>query len=357
MGFHLNYLALRMALPRLLPTVSPTPHDAAAPAGQLPAVVASGQFNVYAREQFSMRKLTFGRRDYYKVALITGSSRYNYATRGVLIDRPALVFSNPLIPYSWEPVSAEQGGYLCMFTEEFLLPDRSASLQESPLFRLGSDPVYFVEEAQYTDLAHLFGKMLREMQSGYRHQQEVVRNYLNLVIHEALKMQPQATYYQHPNAASRIVALFQGLLERQFPIDSPDHGLKLRTPADFARQLSVHVNHLNRARAHAHRQAHERAHRRAHHRRGQGPFCSTPTGAPPKLPTGWASTTPPTSTTSSRSKPAPRLRRCAPCLARSTPICRRWFECLTHSFESRYGAALGGRTFVLFNQRISTPPP
>lgn len=237
-----------MALPTLIPAVSPAPRSADAPHAPLPTVVASGQFNVYAREQFSTRKLTFGRRDYYKIALLTGSSRYNYATRGVLIEQPVLVFSNPLIPYSWEPVSEEQGGYLCMFTEEFLLVnDRAASLQESPLFRLGSDPVYFVDEAQYADLSHLFRKMLQEMNSGYRYQQEVLHNYLSLVIHEALKLQPQATYYQHPNAASRILALFQGLLERQFPIDSPAHGLKLRTPGDFARQLSVHVNHLNRA--------------------------------------------------------------------------------------------------------------
>ncbi|UOQ73059.1 helix-turn-helix domain-containing protein [Hymenobacter cellulosilyticus] len=214
----------------------------------MPPIVASGRINVYERQQFSTRKLTFGRRDYYKISLLTGTSRYNYATRGVLIDRPALVFSNPLIPYSWEPVSAEQGGYLCMFTEEFLIiNDRAASLQESPLFRLGSDPVYLVNETQYADLSYLFAKMLQELSSGYLYQQEVVRNYLNLIIHEALKLQPQATYYQHPNAATRIVTLFQGLLERQFPIDSPAHGLQLRTPGDFARQLSVHVNHLNRA--------------------------------------------------------------------------------------------------------------
>lgn len=236
-----------MSLPNSTALIFPDPRRAEAAAGPLPAVVALGQVNVYAREQFSTRQLTFGRRDYYKVALLTGRSRYNYATRGVLIDRPALVFSNPLIPYSWEPVSEEQGGYLCMFTEEFLIiNDRAASLQESPLFRLGSDPVYWVNEAQYADLSYLFGKMLREMDSAYLYQQEVVRNYLNLVIHEALKLQPQTTYYQHPNAASRIVTLFQGLLERQFPIDSPAHGLKLRTPGDFARQLSVHVNYLNR---------------------------------------------------------------------------------------------------------------
>lgn len=237
-----------MALPTLTFADSPEPDRAAAQKALLPEVVASGQFNAFAREQFRTRKLTYGRRDYYKAALITGSSRYHYASRSVLVDRPALVFSNPLVPYSWEPVSEEQGGYLCMFTEAFLIVnDRAASLQESPLFRLGSDPVYFLDEVQYAELAHLFRKILEETNSDYAYRLEVVRNYLNLVLHAALKLQPQATYYQHPNAGSRIVALFQALLERQFPIDSPEHGLALRTPADFARQLSVHVNHLNRA--------------------------------------------------------------------------------------------------------------
>jgi AraC family transcriptional regulator, transcriptional activator of pobA len=230
------------------PLALPVPGSVEVPAGSLPEIIASGSFNAYAREHYRARKLNYGRRDYYKISLVTGSGRYNYANRGVLVDRPALVFSNPLIPYSWEPVSEEQGGYLCLFTEEFLIVnDRAVNLQDSPLFKLGSDPVYFVDEAQYADLDHLFRKMLQEMNSGYPYKQDVVRNYLNLLLHEALKLQPLTTYYPHHNAASHIVALFQQLLEKQFPIDSPAHGLKLRTPGVFARYLSVHVNHLNRA--------------------------------------------------------------------------------------------------------------
>jgi AraC-like DNA-binding protein len=41
--------------------------------------------------------------------------------------------------------------------------------------------------------------------------------------------------------------LFQELLERQFPIDSPALTLKLKSPADYAEALSIHVNHLNRS--------------------------------------------------------------------------------------------------------------
>jgi len=37
------------------------------------------------------------------------------------------------------------------------------------------------------------------------------------------------------------------LLERQFPIESADAPLSLRSPQDFADALSVHVNHLNRS--------------------------------------------------------------------------------------------------------------
>jgi AraC-like DNA-binding protein len=37
------------------------------------------------------------------------------------------------------------------------------------------------------------------------------------------------------------------LLERQFPIDDAHQRMQLRTASEFASQLNVHVNHLNRA--------------------------------------------------------------------------------------------------------------
>jgi AraC-like DNA-binding protein len=40
--------------------------------------------------------------------------------------------------------------------------------------------------------------------------------------------------------------LFQELLERQYPIESPLQQIRLKTPAEFADQLNVHINHLNR---------------------------------------------------------------------------------------------------------------
>ena len=48
------------------------------------------------------------------------------------------------------------------------------------------------------------------------------------------------------NASQRITELFIELLDRQFPVDYPHSVLSLRTPADYANRLSIHVNHLNK---------------------------------------------------------------------------------------------------------------
>jgi AraC family transcriptional regulator, transcriptional activator of pobA len=48
-------------------------------------------------------------------------------------------------------------------------------------------------------------------------------------------------------ASKRITFLFLELLERQFPVNESEASLQLRSASDFAAQLSVHVNHLNRA--------------------------------------------------------------------------------------------------------------
>ena len=70
---------------------------------------------------------------------------------------------------------------------------------------------------------------------------------INLIIHEALKLQPSEHYDQHKNAASRLTSVFLELLERQFPIESADNPLQLKTAQDYANHLNVHVNYLNRA--------------------------------------------------------------------------------------------------------------
>jgi AraC-like DNA-binding protein len=89
--------------------------------------------------------------------------------------------------------------------------------------------------------------MFEEINSDYIHKCDVLRNLVFELLHFAMKL-PSAKFDKHPmNASQRISSLFSELLERQFPIDDNHQTLNLRSASDFANQLNVHVNHLNRS--------------------------------------------------------------------------------------------------------------
>src|SRR4029077_11118627 len=132
-------------------------------------------------------------------------------------------------------------GYTCLFSEDFLKGhDRTGSLQESPLFKIGGTPIFHLNKEQRNFLVTIFQKMITEECTDYVFKNDLIRNYINLIIHEALKMQPSENFFKHKNASSRIASLFLELLERQFPIESTDYPLQLKTANDFAQRLSVH---------------------------------------------------------------------------------------------------------------------
>lgn len=192
--------------------------------------------------------LPYSRRDYFKIWIVDGESVLHYASKSIHITQPALIFSNPLVPYSFERLSENMSGYIFIFTDDFLKgSSRQESLLQSPLFQVGHNSVFFLNDDQLRSLSGIYEKMLEEIDSDYIYKYDVLKNYGNLIIHEALKMQPAITAFKHHNATSRIANLFIELLERQFPIDAPDRTLKLKKPGDYAHHLSVHVNHLNHA--------------------------------------------------------------------------------------------------------------
>jgi len=93
----------------------------------------------------------------------------------------------------------------------------------------------------------VFEQMFEEIGSDYPHKYDVLRNLVFELLHFAMKL-PSAKFDKQPvNASQRISSLFLELLERQFPIDDNHQALSLRSASDFAKQLNVHVNHLNRS--------------------------------------------------------------------------------------------------------------
>jgi len=205
-------------------------------------------FKVYEIDSTQSVVRSYNRKDFYKICLNTGKNIIHYADRSFETDGPVLFFGNAYIPYSWEIVSSTYTGYACLFTEDFLkFGDRTESLQQSPLFKLGGTPILELNNEQREFISTIFQKMIAEQETVYTFKDELIRNYIGLIIHEALKMQPLENYYNNKNAASRITNVFLELLERQFPIESIDHPLQLKTAQDFAKSLSVHVNYLNRS--------------------------------------------------------------------------------------------------------------
>ncbi|GAA3768471.1 helix-turn-helix domain-containing protein [Flavobacterium ginsengiterrae] len=205
-------------------------------------------FKVYKLQEDVSKIPVYSRRDFYKICINTSQSRIHYADRGIETDGTILFFGNPIIPYSWETISDTYEGYACVFTEEFLkTKDRSETLHESPLFKIGGTPIFNLAPEQKVFIDSLFQKMIEEQQTDYVFKDDLMRNYINLIIHESMKMQPTDNFFKPKNASSRITSLFLELLERQFPIETKNQPLSLKTPQDFAQSLAVHVNHLNRS--------------------------------------------------------------------------------------------------------------
>lgn len=205
-------------------------------------------FTVYAirNEDYTFRY--YNRKEFYKICINTGTHKIHYADRTYETEGSVLFFGNPYTPYSWEVTSEKFSGYCVLFSEAFLKAgDRSEGLQQSPLFKIGGTPVFYLNNEQTNFISTIFQKMLAESDTEYAFKDEMMRSCIQLIIHEAMKLQPADNAYTHKNAAERITSVFLDLLERQFPIESVNKPLQLKTANDFAKELAVHVNHLNRA--------------------------------------------------------------------------------------------------------------
>jgi len=204
-------------------------------------------FNAFRIDDDGIAVRTYSRKDFYKICLTTGKSAIHYADRSFEAEGTVLFFGNPHVPYSWETLSTTYVGYTCLFSADFLnISERDDVLQQSPFFRIGGTPILHITEEQRIFLNTLFEKMIDEQKSEYTYKDDLIRNYINLILHEAMKLQPSENFNRQKNAASRVTAVFFELLERQFPVESTDKPIGLKTANDYAQYLCIHVNYLNR---------------------------------------------------------------------------------------------------------------
>lgn len=208
-----------------------------------------GHFNVFEHEHIEPGKaksLPYKRRDFYKIMLVVGDIHMNYADRVVSIKKQALFFSNPQIPYNCENLERIETGFYCIFNQHFF--HKFGDLTLYSVFQPGGNHVFELSDEQVGQITIVYKKMFEEIKSDYIHKYDVLRNLVFELLHFAMKIQPATNFdKQQINASKRISTIFLELLERQFPIDEAHQRINLHSAAEFANQLNIHVNHLNRA--------------------------------------------------------------------------------------------------------------
>lgn len=211
-----------------------------------------GHFNIFnIAEMNSACKgkivMPYNRRTYYKISLINGHNVVEYADKQIEINHKGILFASPRIPYRYTPQNENQSGYFCVFTADFMHKSKTAlNIDSLPIFSTKSDFVYQINDEQYEAIEQIFLKINSEIQSDYAFKYDLLRNYVTELIHTGQKLKPIESSKDNHNASSRISSLFIELLERQFPIESINQVLQLRTANEYAENLRVHVNHLNK---------------------------------------------------------------------------------------------------------------
>ena len=191
--------------------------------------------------------MPYNRRKYYKISLIRGRNRAEYADKVIQIEKNALLFATPKVPYHWVPEDPHQSGSFCVFTEDFFIKDKSHNtLEDLPIFQPGNIPLFEIDDELADEIEQLYGRIKKEIESDYIFKYDLIRNYVLELIHYGQKLQPASKLSTSNDASLRVVSLFIELLERQFPIESSDQRLQLKSAKDYADRLSVHVNYLNK---------------------------------------------------------------------------------------------------------------
>ncbi|AWW00381.1 AraC family transcriptional regulator [Arcticibacterium luteifluviistationis] len=220
--------------------------------GKFDQLSKMSHFNIFKRDTLKCVNSNLGklhRTDFYKISLVVGEGRLRFKDQVIEVSGQALVFYNPKTPHSWEAVSEHQSGYFCLFNDKFIQSYLlTEGFKDSALSNPDVNPVFHLTQTEAHYFTHLFKRMYDELDSSYEYKYDIILHNLLILIHEASKRRIfKSKVEKTANASLTITAKFMEILERQFPIDSSEHTINMKKPSDFADQLSVHVNHLNRA--------------------------------------------------------------------------------------------------------------
>lgn len=186
------------------------------------------------------------RRDFYKIVLISGHATYFYGDRqeSIAPGHSALVFTNRDVPYRWEIHSGACEGFSCIFADDFLPLHTYLRPADWSVFDSNGQCFFHLDQDQTSIFKSVFEKIIQEQSSTYANKYNLIFIYLLECIHIALKLCPASPRIVN-SPSGRITEAFYAILSEQFPAGL-GRNERFRTARDFADQIGIHVNYLNR---------------------------------------------------------------------------------------------------------------
>jgi AraC family transcriptional activator of pobA len=189
----------------------------------------------------------YSRKIFYTVTLLQGEYRLEFEDRDIDISGNSLLFTTTKIPFGIHETGLGYAGISCMFKEEFITTANSGyRLLEFPIYKPGRQNIYSLTEGQTKYFIDIYNKIFDEKQVNSAFKDNLQRTYLLEIIFNAQKLAPVSSFVKTNNTTEVIACSFIRLLESQFPIESPQNAIKFKTSKDFADNLSLHPNYLNR---------------------------------------------------------------------------------------------------------------
>lgn len=105
--------------------------------------------------------------------LIIGRSKVYYADKVVEIQKQALSFSNPQIPYKWEHREEIQDGYFYIFNQHFF--HQYGDLNKYAVFQPHGTHIFELSDQQVNQVSQIYDKIFSEIDSDYI-KYDVLRN-------------------------------------------------------------------------------------------------------------------------------------------------------------------------------------
>jgi len=203
---------------------------------------STNHFEISPLDDFVMQMETFAkphRHDFYMLLLITGGSgKHDIDFKTYEMHADMVYFTYPGQIHAWKELN-NLTGYVLFFTSEFFtLRYNSNNLFEFPFFNYNQHLPYLdLEEAQRSQFAYLFQKMLDEHSGRFSDKEKILKSYLNILLIEINRSYIPLTDQVADKHSQMIVQKFEHLINEKFKV--------MKGVKDYAGRLCITPNYLN----------------------------------------------------------------------------------------------------------------